>query len=75
LILLIFADIGNIVGKSLSQAKPEKAEPKTAAGPARSSATTFASGPLPALEAEPDRESADEKLTRLLQQKQQKKPE
>ena len=68
LILLIFADIGHIIGKNLNATKPEKAESKAAAESPRTAAQVSAPAPLPAPESEADRESADEKLTRLLKQ-------
>jgi hypothetical protein len=66
LILLIFADLARTLGGAFPPAKPESpgASPKPTLGAPRTAAP---SGPAP--ETEPDRESADEKLARLLKQK------
>ena len=67
LLLLIFADVGRLLARHLDAAKPETT---AAAGePAKTSAPPASPAPLPAPEPEADRESADEKLARLLKQK------
>jgi len=69
LILLIFADIGLMLGKKFGPAKNADAAPKPAGVSPKTAASSSPSAPLPDVESEADQESADEKLARLLQQK------
>lgn len=69
LILLIFADIGHLLGKNFIPLKTEKAAAKPAGESFKTAGSAAATAALPAPEPETDQESADEKLARLLKQK------
>ena len=71
LLVLIFVDISLTLGRALRSPRPEKKESaaRPAGLPAKSIDTNPPSLPEPSAESESDRESADEKLARLLKQK------
>ena len=75
LLVLIFADVGQSLGKSLRPASAENsgARPRPAGSSAKSAELASPAAPFPETENEADHESADEKLTRLLKQKDDQK--